>query len=207
MSCDTSRSFRTTMFARLRIDALRPSNERVIAHLRGFEFGSMPRAIPISLPRTLELRISRTGRLPGKGLHNRYLTSSIWLSNNCFKSVCCLHELANRYLENPRELRWLDLSYNRIEDIDDDLLKIQSLSILYLHGNRVENMKSIVKLRQLKSLRTLTLHGNPIERKPDYRQYIVAILPQIQNLDFSPVIDYERRRALPPGFYKMVHVE
>ncbi|KAL7293864.1 hypothetical protein TKK_0012918 [Trichogramma kaykai] len=154
-----------------------------------------------------ELRISRTGRLPGKGLHNRYLTSSIWLSNNCFKSVCCLHELANRYLENPRELRWLDLSYNRIEDIDDDLLKIQSLSILYLHGNRVENMKSIVKLRQLKSLRTLTLHGNPIERKPDYRQYIVAILPQIQNLDFSPVIDYERRRALPPGFYKMVHVE
>ncbi|XP_014227655.1 leucine-rich repeat-containing protein 51-like [Trichogramma pretiosum] len=154
-----------------------------------------------------ELRISRTGRLPGKGLHNRYLTSSIWLSNNCFKNVCCLHELANRYLENPRELRWLDLSYNRIEDIDDDLLKIQSLSILYLHGNRVENMKSIVKLRQLKSLRTLTLHGNPIERKPDYRQYIVAILPQIQNLDFSPVIDYERRRALPPGFYKMVHVE
>lgn len=150
---------------------------------------------------------TRIGKLPELSLNDRYLTSSLWLSNNNFASLSGLDDLTKRFLEDPAELRWLDVAYNRVGDVDDELLKYKNLKILYLHGNLISDMKSIVKLRALVNLRTLTLHGNPIEQMPDYRRYIVAILPWITNLDFSPVIDAEKKRALPTGFRKTVQVD
>ncbi|XP_058807068.1 leucine-rich repeat-containing protein 51-like [Phymastichus coffea] len=150
---------------------------------------------------------TRVGKLPDLSVNERYLTSSLWLSNNVFSSCAGLDNLAKHFLEDPTELRWLDLAYNRIGDLDDELLKFKNLTILYLHGNLLSDMKSIVKLRSLTNLRNLTLHGNPIEQMPAYRRYIVAILPWITNLDFSPVIDTEKKRALPTGFHKTVQVD
>ncbi|XP_014211045.1 leucine-rich repeat-containing protein 51 [Copidosoma floridanum] len=159
-----------------------------------------------SLDELLNRRVHahRTGKRPDKSCGNRYLTSTLWLSNNLFASTAKLEDLANNFLEKPLDLRWLDLSYNRIHNLDDDLVKFKSLKILYLHGNAINDMKSIVKLRYLPNLRSLTLYGNPIEKSPCYRRYVVAILPHISNLDFSPVIDTEKKRALPTGFHKTI---
>ena len=131
----------------------------------------------------------------------------MWLSNNSLSSLVNLECLAKTFLNTPAELRWLDLSYNKLSELDEELFRFKNLKILYLHGNKIADMKTIVKLRKLTCLRSLTLHGNPIEQTPSYRRYVVAILPQISNLDFSPVIDTERRRALPTGFFKTIQVD
>jgi Leucine-rich repeat (LRR) protein len=128
----------------------------------------------------------------------------MWLSNNALTTLNKLDDLASNFLEKPNDLRWLDLAYNKIGNVDDDLLKFKNLTILYLHGNEICDIKCILKLRDLRNLRTLTLHGNPIERMPSYRRYVIAILPQISNLDFSSVIDTEKKRALPAGFFKTI---
>lgn len=51
-------------------------------------------------------------------------------------------------------------------------------------------------LRGLPKLLTLTLHGNPIENIPDYHSYVVSMLPQLENLDFSPVLKSERQASV-----------
>ena len=153
------------------------------------------------------MQSSRVGRLPQRSRKGRFLTSSLWLSNNSLPSTTRLGDLTLRFLERPAELRWLDLAYNRLRTVDDEILGYERLTILYLHGNDIADMRSIVKLRTLKKLRSLTLHGNPIERMPSYRRYVLAILPQLTCLDFSPIIDAERRRALPVGFHKTIQVD
>ncbi|XP_011502064.1 PREDICTED: leucine-rich repeat-containing protein 51-like [Ceratosolen solmsi marchali] len=150
------------------------------------------------------IQSNRIRKLPEKTENNRFLTSSMWLSNNSLTTLSRLGDLANKFLEKPSDLRWLDLAYNKICGVDEDLLKFQNLTILYLHGNEICDIKCILKLRDLRNLRTLTLHGNPIERMPSYRRYVIAILPQISNLDFSSVIDTEKKRALPAGFFKTI---
>lgn len=146
------------------------------------------------------------GKLPTRTNRNRFLTSSLWLSNNALKSLDNLEQLVDSTLERPKDLKWLDLSYNQLTDISNNLLNYHNLTILYLHGNNISNMNVLLPLRKLTNLKSLTLHGNPIERMSEYRRYIAAILPQISNLDFSPILDCERRRALPTGFYKTINV-
>ena len=149
----------------------------------------------------------RLGKYPNKSSSNRFLTSSIWLGNNSLTSTKNLDELVEKKLENNNgssSLLWLDLSYNKLTDIGDEILKFQNLTILYLHGNNILDVNKLLKLRYLKNLRSLTIHGNPVEKMPNYRRYIVAILPQISNLDFSPILEYEKKRALPTGFYKII---
>jgi len=43
-------------------------------------------------------------------------------------------------------LLWLDLSYNFLEKIDDELLSFPTLKTLYLHGNYIANLEETRKL-------------------------------------------------------------
>jgi len=40
-------------------------------------------------------------------------------------------------VEFPEDIAWLDLSFNDINGINDDILQFQSLKMLYLHGNKI----------------------------------------------------------------------
>ncbi|XP_011873534.1 PREDICTED: leucine-rich repeat-containing protein 51-like isoform X2 [Vollenhovia emeryi] len=149
-------------------------------------------------------QVIRTGKAPVRTLKDRYITSTLWLSNNLLSSMEGLARLVDRVLDEPAYLSWLDLSFNEINQVDKDIEKFTNLKILYLHGNKIANIADIVKLRKLQNLRSLTLHGNPIEDVPCYRGYIVHLLPQLLVLDFSPVIAAEKKKALPVGFFKMI---
>lgn len=116
-----------------------------------------------------------------------------------------LENLVNKLLEEPSSLAWLDLSFNNISDIDDEITKFPNLKIFYMHGNAINDLNSIMKLRKLCKLRNLTLHGNPIESVPSYRGFVLAVLPQLVNLDFAPVVAAERKKAPPAGFSKMMN--
>lgn len=147
----------------------------------------------------------RTGKAPTRTFKDRYVTSTLWLSNNLLSSMEDLQQLVDITLDKPEYLSWLDLSFNEISEIGEDIEKFPNLKILYLHGNKISNIADTLRLRKLQSLRSLTLHGNPIEDIPCYRDYIVHILPQLLVLDFSPVIAAEKKKPLPTGFSKMIH--
>ena len=129
----------------------------------------------------------------------------MWLDHNSIKSTAKLKNFANSILVSSDNLSWLDLSFNALSDIEDDITEFPNLKILYIHGNNISNINSVLKLRKLLKLRTLTLHGNPVESTPNYRSCVVTILPKLLNLDFSPVISTERKKALPPGFFKIIN--
>jgi len=149
-------------------------------------------------------QVIRTGKAPVRTFKDRYITGTLWLSNNLLNSMEGLQRLADRVLDDPAYLSWLDLSFNEINEIGEDIEKFTNLKILYLHGNKIANIADTLKLRKLQNLRSLTLHGNPIEDVPCYRSYIVHLLPQLLVLDFSPVIAAEKKKALPVGFFKMI---
>ncbi|XP_014470780.1 PREDICTED: leucine-rich repeat-containing protein 51-like [Dinoponera quadriceps] len=150
---------------------------------------------------------TRTGKAPIRTMKDRYVTSTLWLSNNLLSSMDGLQRLANRVLDDPAHLSWLDLSFNEISEIGEDIEQFANLKILYLHGNKISNIADVLRLKKLSNLRSLTLHGNPVEDIPCYRGYVVHLLPQLQVFDFSPVIAAEKKRALPVGFAKMIRPE
>ncbi|XP_068980797.1 leucine-rich repeat-containing protein 51-like isoform X1 [Bombus flavifrons] len=147
----------------------------------------------------------RTGKIPLRTAADRFVTCSLWLSNNSLTSMFGFENLAQKLLDDPSHLSWLDLSFNEIEQIADDITHFPNLKIFYLHGNNISDINDVVKLKKLSTLKSLTLHGNPIENLPYYRGYIVHILPQLTTLDFSAVLSTERKKAAPAGFYKIIY--
>jgi len=95
-------------------------------------------------------------------------------------------------VESPEEIAWLDLSFNDIDQITDDLLEFSNLKMIYLHGNKISSFGDIARLSVLPNLYSLTLHGNPIENFPNYRASVLAILPHLRSLDFAKVTGGEK---------------
>lgn len=77
---------------------------------------------------------------------------------------------------NHKQLQWIDLSYNYLETIEDEILKFPHLKTLYLHGNYISSLEETRKLGQLKDLSALTLYGNPIEQISGYRMWVLGVI-------------------------------
>ena len=41
---------------------------------------------------------------------------------------------------HSKNLLWLDISYNYLTTIDEDILEFPELKTLYLHGNYIQNL-------------------------------------------------------------------
>lgn len=67
---------------------------------------------------------------------------------------------------------------------------------MYLHGNKINNLLEIEKLKKLKNLTTLTLHGNPIENLVAFRHFILSRLPNLKTINFSGISKSDRQTAL-----------
>lgn len=91
-------------------------------------------------------------------------------------------------------LRWIDLSFNQIDNLDP-LLELENLAVLYLHVNKISSFKEIKKLQILPKLVKLTIHGNPVEEKKHYRSYVIHFLNNLHMLDFSSVTNLDRVKA------------
>lgn len=149
-------------------------------------------------------RAFRVGSIPRRGRENKYLTRSIWLNNNRLTNLSYLKNFVDSVLVYPAALSWLDFSFNRIQDVDDSVAEFPNLKILYFHGNDIKTLRNISKLRRLEKLRNVTFHGNPIERTiPQYRNFVVHLLPQLHNLDFITVTKSEKESPEPAGFKRM----
>eukprot|EP00803_Ostreobium_quekettii_P000964 evm.model.scf_2351.1 EVM.evm.TU.scf_2351.1 scf_2351:7899-9101(+) len=114
------------------------------------------------------------------------------LSNNSLTSLRGLHEVAEKILNDPADLVWLDVSCNKLTSVDGILSKFPGLQVLYLHGNEIGRLSDVRKLSSLTNLQKLTLHGNPVNELPHYRDHVVGHVPTLRSLDFSAITRVDR---------------
>ena len=74
----------------------------------------------------------------------RGITTAIRLCNNELSHLGGLEEALAEVLDEPSELKWIDLSFNALDDIDEVLTFFPHLTTLYLHGNNIGGAEEYV---------------------------------------------------------------
>ena len=105
-------------------------------------------------------------------------TTALFLQNNELRSVASLPLVLTEVMvcDPYSNLLWLDLSYNYLEAIEEDLLQLPNLQTLYMHGNYIANLEETKKLSGFENLQSLTLYGNPIETIKNYRLWVLGVM-------------------------------
>ena len=106
-----------------------------------------------------------------------------------------ISELGNS-LEGFSRLKSLDLSKNVLTSLDG-LKHLELLETLNLYYNKINSLKELSLLHHNKNLKEVDLRLNPVTKsEPDYRLFLIHLLPQLKILDDRNVRDSERRAAL-----------
>lgn len=85
-------------------------------------------------------------------------------------------------LNKLKQLEYLNLAINNIECIEN-LEALESLKKVDLTLNFIGKLTSVETLKQNYNLTELILTGNPCTDYDGYRDYVITVLPQLQNLD------------------------
>ena len=125
--------------------------------------------------------------------------TSVKCNNNSFASWDGFSDAMDSCLSEPGQADFFDLSFNQLTTVDEQLGKYSNISVLYLHGNQIKKLKDLRVLKGLKNLRKLTLHGNPVENVKGYRMTVIAALPKLKQLDFTPITSNDRDLAETVG--------
>ncbi|XP_033107745.1 centrosomal protein of 72 kDa-like isoform X2 [Anneissia japonica] len=99
-------------------------------------------------------------------------------------------------LHSFERLKNLDLSRNSLISLDglDHLTMLETLNLYY---NNISSLKDLFQLRHNSNLQELDLRLNPVTKnEPDYRLFVVHMLPNLRKLDDRSVRDSERKAAL-----------
>ena len=76
-----------------------------------------------------------------------YHVNSLLLNNNEIRELSGFYSILDNYvLYEPHKLQWLNLSYNYLEKIDEEILKFSSLKSLQLQGNFIADIEEVRKL-------------------------------------------------------------
>ncbi|XP_022802864.1 dynein regulatory complex subunit 3-like [Stylophora pistillata] len=183
-----------------------------IAKQEGIDFGDV-----------LSLRLDFKNILKIDNLWSLVNLTKLQMDNNIIERIEGLDLLVN--------LEWLDLSFNNIEIIEglDKLTKMKDLTLYNNRISKIENMESltqlhvfsignnslkqldnVIYLRKFKSLRTLNLSGNPFSEEANYKEYVIAHLPDLVYLDFRLIDESAREAATEKYRYsieELVHDE
>ena len=61
--------------------------------------------------------------------HSRYNSNVIRLANNNLVDTTGLYQMALDVVEFPEDIAWLDLSFNEISDVSDDILEFPGIDL------------------------------------------------------------------------------
>jgi len=87
-----------------------------------------------------------------------------------------------------RRLRTILLNNNRLNRIQTRLGEVlPNIETLVLTNNRFTKFKDLEPLGDLMSLRCLSLLENPVTKQPNYRLYVIHLLPNLRLLDFQKI--------------------
>ena len=123
----------------------------------------------------------------------RLVTQGLKLSNNQLSSLpAATHIILQEVMGRSWLLRWIDLSFNQLEEIPEVLASYQRLNTLYLHANRIRSAAQTKCLQRLNDLHSLTLHGNPCEDSKLYKKVVLVHCAALRKLDFGTVTKQDR---------------
>ncbi|XP_022092208.1 protein tilB homolog [Acanthaster planci] len=94
-----------------------------------------------------------------------------------------------------KKMEYLNMALNNVERIES-LEGCESLKKLDLTVNFVGELTSLESLKENYNLRELFLTGNPCTKFEGYREYVVAVLPQLKYLDGKEIEKSERIKAV-----------
>lgn len=103
------------------------------------------------------------------------------------------HRLEN--LHKLKNLQYLNLAINNIEKVEN-LERCESLEKLDLTLNFIGDIESVASLAKNKNLVNLYLTGNPCCDYENYRNYVIAKVPQLQSLDGKEITRSQRIQVL-----------
>lgn len=131
-------------------------------------------------------------------LHQEDIEKIEHLQNWC-KKLEILYLQANvigkiENLNKLKDLKYLNLAINNIEIIEN-LERCDSLEKLDLTLNFIGKLESVKSLKNNINLKELLLTGNPCCEFQGYREYVIAVLPQLQTLDVQEITRSERIKA------------
>ena len=84
------------------------------------------------------------------------------------------------------QLLWLDLSFNRLTDVEEALLEFTHLRVLYMHANQIKETARIDRLSKLTHLTNLAIHGNALDSVVNIEKKLLSAMPNLTKLNFSP---------------------
>lgn len=121
---------------------------------------------------------------------SKFNSKNRWIS--CFKDKTQLVKaFVAENLNKLKKLQYLNLAINNIEKIEN-LQGCESLEKLDLTLNFIGDLESVCSLKKNIHLKHLYLTGNPCCDYKGYRDYVIAVLPQIETLDCKEIIRSER---------------
>lgn len=126
----------------------------------------------------------------------KLVTTGLLLGYNCIRDMEGIHDVVNKVMHDAvNNLQWLDLQHNYLTTLNEDIINLKNLKVLYLHCNFIFDLKEFLKLKKLENLTTLTVHGNPIVRIPNFRLYLIYLFPKLKRLDTVLVTKEEKDNA------------
>ncbi|XP_072461413.1 centrosomal protein of 72 kDa isoform X2 [Notamacropus eugenii] len=99
-------------------------------------------------------------------------------------------------LKNLTNLKSLDLSRNSLVCLEgiEYLTLLENLNLYY---NNISSLVEVFRLHQLTELKDVDLRLNPVAKnEPDYRLFLVYIIPRLRQLDNRLVRESERKASL-----------
>lgn len=80
----------------------------------------------------------------------------------------------------------MDISYNRVEHLEN-IDRLVGLECLYLNANKISEYQELQVLKANARLSTISLFGNDVSKEPGYRMKLVELLPEIDDIDGTPM--------------------
>ncbi|CAN0105794.1 unnamed protein product, partial [Discosporangium mesarthrocarpum] len=146
--------------------------------------------VPVSPPDIREAVLVEEGKIEPSKL------TALRLQGNELRDLTSLAAAVGEVACNVKQIQWVDLSCNRIEDIKEALKPFEELRVLNLHGNSIKTFLGLKCLSQrLPHLRSITLHGNPVTENKHYRNYVLHTFPSITQFDFGAIAKQDRENA------------
>lgn len=132
---------------------------------------------------------------PKKSINGKYLSLSLKLGYNALADLTGLYEWCELNFESPENITSLDLSFNCLQHIPEEILKFPNLKCLYLHGNKIREISELDKLKKLEQLTSIACHGNPMEKITGFRNYILKNFPMLKQVNFGGISKADRQTA------------
>ncbi|KOC68046.1 Protein TILB like protein [Habropoda laboriosa] len=132
-------------------------------------------------------------------LHQESIEKIELIEKTCkhLKILLLQHNLISRIenLGKLKKLEYLNLALNNVQVIEN-LEGLESLKKLDLTVNFIGDLRGVKRLRCNQHLEQLFLMGNPCADYEGYREYVVATLSQLKELDGAAIVRSERIKAL-----------